>query len=454
MNSIAETAAGTSGTRVPGVKPAAFILTGSFLAICRAGGPAYFAEITRRELRLLLISGADWREDALRCIGDPAHPASAVADIAFVEGSADKEGSFVASVMASVKEWRDQYDIVGLYAVGETLVEPTGLVADGLGVPTPGLRATRACRSKYLQRWYLPEFSPGCLVVPPGRREAFEADRVAYPAIVKPASRHSSSGVTTVRDEPELREQLRSYPDFETVLVEDRVSGAEYSVESLVQDGKVIFSSATEKTTTESRGGAFVELAHTVPCPQDDVQRILLDANDRMLRELAFENGMAHAEWRINPAGQPVLMEVAARTPGDALPLLYLLATGAPLEPEIIRIALGEQASYPSPRRHARQVYLEHDAGVLEDVVVDWPGITPAWVGSSDIWPPVEPGGADDPPALRAVLVLKERGTEVGTLHSSSDRSVTFLIDAPSIAELDEIEARVRQAVTVRIAHR
>jgi ATP-grasp domain len=454
MNSIATTTADMADSSVPSAKPAAFILTGSFLAICRGGGPAYFDEISRRGLRLLLISGADWREQALQCIGDPAHPASAVDDIAFVEGSADKEGSFVASVIANVRAWRDKYDIAGICAVGETLVEPTGLLADALGLPMPGLRATRACRSKYLQRWYLPEFSPGCLVIPPGRRNAIEADSVAYPAIVKPASRHSSSGVTTVRDAAELREQLRGYPEYETVLVEDRVSGAEYSVESLVQDGKVIFSSATEKNTTESRGGAFVELAHTVPCARDDVQRILLDANDRMLRGLAFDNGIAHAEWRIDEAGRPVLMEVAARTPGDALPLLYQLATGVPLEPEIMRIALGEQASYPSARRYARQVYLEHDSGVLEDVSVDWPGITPAWVGETDIWPAVEPGKADEPAALRAVLVLKARGTELGMLHSSSDRAVTFLIDAPSVAELDEIEARARQAVTIRVATR
>ncbi|WP_316683859.1 hypothetical protein [Streptomyces spongiicola] len=55
---------------------------------------------------------------------------------------------------------------------GETQVEPTGLLADALGLRTPGLRATRACRSKYLQRWYLPEFSPVSLTVPPEGRAA------------------------------------------------------------------------------------------------------------------------------------------------------------------------------------------------------------------------------------------------------------------------------------------
>lgn len=449
MTTVPTAAAGPRGP-----EPAAFILTGSFLAICRA--PAYFDALSRAGLRILLITGAAWRERAAECLADPAHPASAVADIAFVDGSADREGSFVPGVIAAARAWRERYDIAGAYAVGETLVEPTGLLADALAVPTPGLRATRACRSKYLQRWYLPEFSPRCAVIPPGARdagsrEALQAGGVTYPAIVKPASRHSSSGVATVKDDAELRERLRDYAAHETALVEERITGAEYSVESLVAGGEVVFASVTGKTTTESRDGAFVELAHTVPCESDGARRVLLEANGRMLRRLGFGSGITHAEWRIDPAGRPVLMEVAARTPGDGLPLLYQLATGAPLEPEIMRVALGQPASYPPVRRHARQVYLEHPAGVLRDVTVDWPGIVPRWVGEAGDWPAVEPGEAGDPPALRAVLVLKDRGSELTALHSSEDRAVTFLIDAPTAAGLDEIEARVRRAVTIHV---
>jgi hypothetical protein len=50
---------------------------------------------------------------------------------------------------------------------------------------------------------------------------------------------------------------------------------------------------------------------------------------------------------------------------------------------------------------------------------------------------------------LRAVLVLQDRGAELGPIRSSDDRAVTFFIDAPTIAELDGIEERVRRAVTI-----
>jgi hypothetical protein len=155
--------------------------------------------------------------------------------------------------------------------------------------------------------------------------------------------------VTIVDDVAELRRQVVSYPGHEVVLAEQRVDGPEYSVESLVQDGRVIFASATAKETTDSATRTFVELAHSVPAASPQAHEALLAANRKLLTRLAFADGIAHSEWRVGADGRPMLMEIAGRTPGDGLLVLYQLATGQPLEPEIIRIALGEPARYLAP---------------------------------------------------------------------------------------------------------
>jgi hypothetical protein len=423
--------------------PRAFILTGSLLAVCRA--PRYLSELRERGLRVLLITSAAWRAEAERASGDPDHPLADVEDIAFVDGDVRHEGSLLAGSVAAALAWRRRYEVVGAYAVGETMVEPTGLIADALGLPGPGLRATRVCRSKYLQRWYLPEFSP--LV-------AFAGDdlsHVPFPAVVKPSGRHSSSGVVCVENAAELPAALAGYGEQETVLVEEKVVGPEYSVESLVQHGKTIFASVTRKDTNDRGGRHFVELAHTVPSDHPHVSELLLDANQRVLDALDVRDGITHAEWRVVAAGgRAVLMEIAARPPGDGLCSLYELATGEPLEPEVLRVALGEHAHYPSPRRHTRQVFLEHVEGVLEDVVVDWPGVTPEWVGEAGVWQQPEPLPADAPAALRAVHVHKDRGAVLGPIACSEDRAVTFFADAPTAAELDELTEGARRAITIR----
>ncbi|WP_199536919.1 ATP-grasp domain-containing protein [Spongiactinospora gelatinilytica] len=431
---------------MPLQKAQAFVLTGSFHVISR--NPRYLSELRARGLKILVMTPASGRAAALAAAAEPGNPATAVADFAFVEGDVKKDGSFLPGSIAAVRRWLDEHTIVGICAVGETMVEPTGVVADALGLRSPGLRATRACRSKYLQRLYLPEFSPASQVLPPGGREPAAA---RYPVVVKPASRHSSSGVWTARDEAELRGRLAEYPDYETLLVEEKVIGPEYSVETLVQDGKVIFASVTFKRTTDQDADTFVELAHTVTAQPGRERNALLDANRRMLEKLDFQDGIAHAEWRLTDDGTPYLMEVAARTPGDGITVLYHLATGRPIEPEVVRIALGETAIYPPLARHAREVYPEHTPGELLDVRLDWPGVTPQWVGDTAPWPELRPGEPGDPPALRAVFVQQNRGAALGPLLSSADRVASFLIDAPTLTELDELEQRVRAALTVEI---
>jgi len=255
-----------------------------------------------------------------------------------------------------------------------------------------------------------------------------------------------------VHDRAELAAQLDDYPVQETILVEQMITGQEYSVESLTQDGKTLFSSATRKETTDVDSQYFVEMAHTVPAVRDDAWDAVQRANVAMLDRLGVENGITHAEWRLDERGEARLMEVAARTPGDGIMVLYRLATGRPMEPEILRIALGETADYPAARRYARQVYVGHRPGILVDVEVDWPGVEARWVDDGNPWPDIPALPADDPPALRAVLVYEARGTELGPIRSSDDRAVTFFIDAPTIAELDEIEERVRRAVTIHTA--
>jgi len=428
-------------------RPRAFILTGLLSVVCR--DPIYIDDLRRRDLKILVITPAFARRYAETHRDDPAHPASAIDEVAFVDGSVESEGSFLPGVIEHAERWRKQYDVVGIYAVGETLVEPTGLVADYFDLPFPGLRAARACRSKYLQRWYLPDLSPASVLIPPGARESVDHKAIRFPAVVKPATRHSSQGVQMVHDPAELAAQLEDYPAQETILVEQKITGQEYSVESLIQDGKALFASVTRKETTDVDSQYFVEMAHTVPAARDDAWDVVQRANDAMLDRLAVENGITHAEFRIDERGEARLMEVAARTPGDGIMVLYRLATGRQMEPEILRIALGEPADYPAARRYARQVYVGHRPGILDDVKVDWPGVEARWINDGTPWPDISALPADDPPALRAVLVYESRGAELGPIRSSDDRAVSFFIDAPTIAELDEIEERARRAVTI-----
>ncbi len=417
--------------------------------------PLFLKELRQRALAPLLVtdmlpSGA----------GGPSELGRQNPVLAGLEDVAVLDGAHHLPILQRVAAWAEEYAIRGTLCLGEVFVEAGGLAADLLGLRHAGVRAARVCRNKHLQRLYLQPWSPASRLITPqmrvtstgSARADFAADFSAGPAILKPVARFASSGVQQVADAHELRRRFEDYAPDEMLLLETKVIGREISVEALVQDGDVVFSGITQKSTNESEGRHFVETAHTIPggnLSSTEVAAVLA-ANNQVLCRLGFEHGVAHAEYRVTADGVPYLMEIACRAPGDGILALYHLATLHSLEAELIKCALGEPVAYPQPVRYARQVYLPHPTGRLMDVrVANLPGVAPYWVPCHGRWPDIEAGSAGDPARLRQLLVLKERGAALCELHDSFDRAVTFLIDAPTAEALDGLEGHVRQSVSI-----
>ena len=100
---------------------------------------------------------------------------------------------------------------------------------------------------------------------PTANRHALADLNIRFPAVVKPASRHSSSGVLSYSSMEVLQDGIEGYPAYETILIEDRVIGQEFSVEDLVQAGDIVFDSVTRKESTESAGIPCVDLRRASP---------------------------------------------------------------------------------------------------------------------------------------------------------------------------------------------
>ncbi|NRQ37770.1 ATP-grasp domain-containing protein [Nonomuraea sp. NN258] len=377
---------------------------------------------------------------------DPSHPLAGYAEVAWIEGEAHEQ------VIEQVLEWSRGRRIRGVLALDEAFVEVMGLIADLLDLPSPGLRATRVCRDKQLQRRYLPQWSPRSLLA----RSGSDVVPERFPAIVKPVGREASSGVVRVDDQDALNRALATYDPDEDLLVEEFVTGHEVSVESLVQDGSILFASITGKVTTETGSEYFVELGHTVPDPDldDDQRQAVLDANAAILRRLDFADGIAHAEYRIRADGSVALMEIAARTPGDNIGVLYHLACGVPLESALLAIVLGEPASYPAPVRCARGIYHEHRDGVLRDVVAEGIDVPVTWLSKRWAWPELRPAAEPgEPGQVRMIVVQRDPGHRLTEIRQSADRVVMSVIDAPTAPDLDDLQARSAKALLIVADH-
>jgi biotin carboxylase len=409
----------------------ALLLLGGFAV---AWNQRFLQAARKRDLDVLLVDAPGPQAAAMRAIGEVGTAAA----------------TDLAAIVDHAAAWAGRYDIRGVCVLREEYVEPGAVVADLLGLASPGLRAARVCRNKYLQRRYLSAYGPLSTLVEPGRR----ADWSSFPVVVKPVGRLASSGVRLVTGPAQLPDCLSGYDPDEALLFEERVTGQEYSVESLSSGGKVLYAGITEKRTTEHGSEFFVEMGHTTPAdvPWATAEQMIA-THEEVLDRLAFDTGMAHAEYRVTPAGRVALTEIAARPPGDSIMALHWLATGAPLEDAVVGLAVGEAVTHPEPTRYARQVYLPHEPGVLTDLTVDPSlGTAPAWFDPHVVRAQVEAcGAAGDPPALRCVIALKTPGSVLGPLRESSDRAAMFVIDAATPDELDAFEAHCRDAMTLRV---
>ncbi|GHJ37201.1 ATP-grasp domain-containing protein [Streptomyces sp. TS71-3] len=392
---------------------------------------------------LLFTQGGD--EKRLReLMADPGHPLSALGDLCPVADPSP------ASTIAGVQPVLRRYDVQGVLSCGEYYVEAAGVLAHLLGLPGSGWPAAAVSRNKMFQRTALPDLSPRWQAIHPGDRDGLDlsADAWPGPVVLKPVSRMSSSGVRALDSVDEVAGAVAGYPEHETLLVEERVSGPEYSVESLVQGGEPIWSGITEKLTNETGGPTFTEMRHTVPAPEPAPGHFaeLSRVHAEVLRRLGFRDGIAHAEYRVTE-DRVVLMEVAFRIPGDGISALWGLATGGSVEERLVDLALGRPTSYPEARRRVRHLFLDHPHGTLVDIRSK--GAEVSWTTSDERWPelpPAEPGAA---PRCCAVMTPRVPGDRLGPIVDSGERSVSVIVDAPLDADIDAVAERAAEDVEI-----
>ncbi|MFB9542520.1 ATP-grasp domain-containing protein [Micromonospora sagamiensis] len=240
----------------------------------------------------------------------------------------------------------------------EYFVLAASRLAGHLGLPAPDPDAVRRCRDKGAQRRALAD-QPGavrfaeCVDVD---RAVEAAEQLGGDVVVKPCFGSGSEGVRACGSPAEVeawarklldvRHNERGLPIEPRILVEERVTGPEYSVEML--DGTVY--GITAKHVGDEP--FFVEVGHDFPACLDrsDSARVAETAR-RAVEALGLRSGPAHVELRLAERG-PVIMEVNPRLAGGMIPHLVRLATGHDMIAATILHATRRTTAPPDPRPH------------------------------------------------------------------------------------------------------
>jgi hypothetical protein len=250
-----------------------------------------------------------------------------------------------------------------LTAIDEFDMEIVAQLREHMRIPGMGVTAIAFYRDKLAMRmgardadFLVPEF---VRVLNYDELRAY-MDRVPAPWLLKPRSEASALGIRKIQQPEDLWRALDELGDRQSFfLMEQFVPGDIFHVDSIVSEGKVVFSSVHQygrpPMQVMHEGGVFT--TRTVDRLSRDWHD-LTELNARLAPALGMERGVTHGEYiKAHADGRFYFLEIAARVGGAFIADLVEHSTGVNLWREWAKIEVAHLRGQSYEPPVARQDY-------------------------------------------------------------------------------------------------
>ncbi len=266
--------------------------------------------------------------------------------------------------------------IIGL---GEFDIEVAADLREYLRIPGMGETTARYFRDKLAMRMKAEEEG---IPVPPYARIFYYPDledfvaKTPPPWLLKARFSSTSYQILKLESEEALWKKLSELGDYQNdYLVEQFLQSDVYHVDSLIQDGKVIFAVASQYGSPllelTSSGGVFVTRMLERGSPEEEE---LQQWNRKVIESFGMKRGVTHIEFlRSRDDGKFYLLEAAARVAGARIPDVIWHATGVCLWHEWAKMELLEAEGKPYQLPEWEPSY---GAGIFTLARQEWPDMS------------------------------------------------------------------------------
>ena len=181
------------------------------------------------------------------------------------------------------------------------------------------------------------------------------ADTISAPWVLKPRSEASASGIIKVHDKEDLWMHINEMGNNRfKYLVEQFRPGDVYHCDSLIFDGKIVFSITSKYLATPmeiSQGGGIFRSANILYNSEDD--KAIKKVNEQVIKGFGLKHGAAHSEFiKCNEDGKIYFLETSSRVGGAHLAEMVDAASDINLWKEwaAIEDALVKDKTYKLPK--------------------------------------------------------------------------------------------------------
>ncbi|MCR4790674.1 MAG: ATP-grasp domain-containing protein [Treponemataceae bacterium] len=170
-------------------------------------------------------------------------------------------------------------------------------------------------------------------------------DPSSFPYVVKPCDNMGGRGCRMINSLDELYPALEtsiSYSRSSRAIFEEYMDGSEYSIDSLVKDGKVTITGFARRHIFYPP--YFIEMGHTMSARlSDEDYKKLKDEFEKAVFSLGLSNGVAKADIKLTSKGA-MIGEIAARLSGGYMSgWTFPYASGINLTKQALLLALGQE---------------------------------------------------------------------------------------------------------------
>ncbi len=323
------------------------------------------------------------------------------------------------------RQFDDLQGVTHAVAGTESGVVAAAVARQMIGSVRPGIRAAIRCRDKLAMKQFLSArripLIPWRLITGSDSAESLGA-LFGWPVVVKQPASSGGRGLQMARNAGELRSLMEP-----GLIAEQFTDAAEASVETIVQDSRILLESMTRYVVKR-----HVNLVPAALPPE--VSRELLELNRRVIEVLGIDHGITHAEYYLGDGGIS-FGEIAWRPPGGYIMDLIELAYGVDAWDAFLRAEL----ELPTP-----PIELNRKQWAASVLVHPGPGIVTS----------IEGEVLRDLPGCQRLVVNTRPGNVLAPRDGSGDVAAFAILHANERVQLENLIGQVRVQFVVQVDRR
>jgi len=258
----------------------------------------------------------------------------------------------VDSLVALGRELKQNGGLKAVFTAGTDFSASVAAVAQSCGLPGHTLESAKNASNKTLMRSCFAKAgvpSPGfSKLTEENLKTELSEKKYNFPVVVKPVDNMGGRGCRLARNEEELEPACESAVNnsrSKTAILEEYMDGPEYSIDSILFDGKLFITGFADRHIKYPP--YFIEVGHTMPttCSHEQYCR-LVSAFALGIKSLGLTCGAAKADIKFTKNG-PMIGEIAARLSGGYMSgWTYPYASDCPLTEQALAVSCGFTPEY------------------------------------------------------------------------------------------------------------